>query len=133
MKIQCTLIRNGGTKVELDDAEYHFKDDGSGRHIADVTNREHIKRLLAIPEAYQLTDEEIGESEHVKGVKEDAPARDDNDAENDDHEEDDKDDEQSSYEAERAELVAAHKERFGVKPHGKLSNDAIRAKLDAKE
>lgn len=54
MDIVCTIKREGGTKVELQGTTYHFvpKETG-GPHIASVTNKKHVKRLLSIPEAYE--------------------------------------------------------------------------------
>ena len=56
MKIECRLIREGGTKVEFGPTVYHFKPDPAfgGRHIADVTDEDHISRLLSISEAYKM-------------------------------------------------------------------------------
>lgn len=56
MKIECRLIREGGTKVEFGPTVYHFKPDPAfgGRHIADVNDEDHISRLLSISEAYKM-------------------------------------------------------------------------------
>lgn len=54
MKVTCLLHREGGTKVELGNAEYHFKPQPDGKHVAEVSNEEHLAILLAIPEAYRL-------------------------------------------------------------------------------
>lgn len=49
--IELSIRRIGGTKVDIDGKVYHFKDnDGNGRHTAEITNEEHIKKLLAIPQ-----------------------------------------------------------------------------------
>jgi hypothetical protein len=51
--IRCKLIRAGGSKITMaDGTPYHFKDDGSGSHVAVVADEDHQSRLLAIPEAY---------------------------------------------------------------------------------
>ena len=52
MKIRCKLIREGGTTIDIDGDEYHFADDGKGNHVAEVSNKAHIKHLLSIKEAY---------------------------------------------------------------------------------
>lgn len=63
MKIVCTLLRQGGTVVEFGEkflpaAKYHFKPESDGGpHVADVTNKTHIARLLALSEAYELYDQ----------------------------------------------------------------------------
>lgn len=56
MKIKCKQIRDGGTKVPMGKKEYHFAPDENGDHVADVTNKAHIDRFLAITEGY----EEVG-------------------------------------------------------------------------
>jgi hypothetical protein len=50
--IQCILIREGGTKVSIDETDYHFMDDGDGNHVAPVTIQKHIDRFMGIPEGY---------------------------------------------------------------------------------
>jgi hypothetical protein len=52
MKIQSKLKREGGTVVELGDVTYHFKDNGEGAHVAEVTDKAHIEHLLAIKEGF---------------------------------------------------------------------------------
>jgi hypothetical protein len=52
--IQCILIREGGTKVSIDETDYHFMDDGDGNHVAPVTIQKHIDRFMDIPEGYRL-------------------------------------------------------------------------------
>jgi|GEM_PF-1501650 len=55
MLIECTLQRKGGTQVKMaDNTTYHFKDDGTGAHIAAVSNADHIGTLLGIKEAYRV-------------------------------------------------------------------------------
>jgi len=52
MKIECTIKRLGGSRVELGGRTYHFAPanpaDQDGPHIAEVTDEAHIKRLLSI-------------------------------------------------------------------------------------
>lgn len=69
MKVVCLLHREGGTKVELGNAEYHFKPQPDGKHVAEVSNEEHLAILLAIPEAYRL---DLGDSKKPAPAK--APA-----------------------------------------------------------
>lgn len=56
MKIECLIIRPGGTKVDFDapKRQYHFKPDAQfdGRHIAEVGETSHAAMLLRIREAY---------------------------------------------------------------------------------
>lgn len=55
MKIECLIRRSKGTLVEFkaDGKAYHFTPDEEGRHVAEVDDPAHIKRLLSIePETY---------------------------------------------------------------------------------
>lgn len=65
MRIQCILKRPEGTEIELDGISYHFKPEDASlvegspeylaaAHVAEVESRDHVKRLVAIPEAYEL-------------------------------------------------------------------------------
>ena len=59
MKIESLIKRKNGTIVELDEHRYHFKPSATDpRHLADVKVKAHISRLLAIPEGFQVADEE---------------------------------------------------------------------------
>lgn len=58
MKVQCKLIREGGTKVDIDNIEYHFKPNAKSEHVAEVTNKEHLARFLSISEGYTLPDDD---------------------------------------------------------------------------
>lgn len=62
MKIQCKLIRKDGTTVSFDDddgtVEYHFAPQADGKHVAEVADEEHAKKLLKITSAYAPADEE---------------------------------------------------------------------------
>lgn len=71
MKIQCVLIREGGTHVEIDNTRYHFEPLPDGAHVADVERRDHIDRFLSIGEAYKLYHGELapqGAPEKIKPV-----------------------------------------------------------------
>lgn len=52
MKIRCKIERDGGTQVRIDDTNYHFFG-VPGEHVAEVTNEDHARRFLNIPEAYE--------------------------------------------------------------------------------
>lgn len=58
MKLQCKLHRKGGTRIDLHGTQIHFKPNEAGHHVAEVTDKKHIERLLAIPEAYCIYDPE---------------------------------------------------------------------------
>ncbi len=59
MRIELTLRRKGGSIVEMaDGTKYHFAPSAADpRHIADVTKKDHIRRLLSI-EGYDIADGE---------------------------------------------------------------------------
>lgn len=56
MKVLCKIKRPGGSFVEVPGSEtitYHFAPNEHGDHVADVSNKEHVKRLLGI-DAYEV-------------------------------------------------------------------------------
>ncbi len=55
MKVECLRQRPGGSEVEFPGVTYHFKPDGRGRHVAEVDDPAHLRRLLQI-EAYQIAE-----------------------------------------------------------------------------
>lgn len=60
MLIENKLKRRGGSFVDMGDGTtYHFKDDGTGREVASITNPTHIQRLLGIPEGYRIPDDQL--------------------------------------------------------------------------
>lgn len=60
MLIECKLKRQGGTVVDMGDGTtYHFKDDNTGRHVANITVSKHIAILMGIPEGYAIPDEQL--------------------------------------------------------------------------
>lgn len=63
MQIECTLRREGGTEVSFDGDDgavvYRFvPTPGEDRHLANVDDLAHAKRLLSINEAYAPADDE---------------------------------------------------------------------------
>lgn len=75
--IELKIKRKNGSKVQIDGAIYHFKDDGKGKHVAEVSNQEHVKKLLAIPQyvlaSVQAVDDEptTGDENLVDGFSDD--------------------------------------------------------------
>lgn len=53
-EIECKLIREGGSRIELGKTEYHFKPYTDGAHVAQVEDEEHVDIFLAIREGYRL-------------------------------------------------------------------------------
>lgn len=66
MKIESIIKRDPPTEVVLGDTTYKFKPDDQGKHVAEVTDKHHIARLLSIVEGFQLAD---GEQSLPKSVK----------------------------------------------------------------
>lgn len=58
MKIESIIKRDPPTEIDLDGIVYKFQPDKHGRHVAEVTDKHHIARLLSISEGYQLADDE---------------------------------------------------------------------------
>jgi len=48
MLIKLNLIRQGGSKIDIDGVVYHFAPNKDGHHVADVKNKDHIKRFMSI-------------------------------------------------------------------------------------
>lgn len=57
MKIESIIKRDPPTEIVLGDTTYKFKPDDKGRHVAEVTDKHHIARLLSISEGFQLADD----------------------------------------------------------------------------
>lgn len=61
LPVQCLLIRDGGTRVDLDGTVYHFSPHndplGLGRHVCIVENTRHFQRFMNIPEGYALLED----------------------------------------------------------------------------
>lgn len=72
MKIESLIRRPQGTKVELDNVQYHFKPEGDDpRHVADVKRDEHIRTFLGIPEGYRPFEGEKVSEKLQKQIDED--------------------------------------------------------------
>lgn len=72
--IECLLKRIGGSKVDLDGAQYHFQPatgEHTDPHVALVDNTDHITILLGIPEGYALASDEA--TAPVRGLNADLP------------------------------------------------------------
>lgn len=58
MQIECILKRRGGTRASIEGVDYHFQpidpSDEKTPHVAEVTNKKHAQRFLAIPEGYRI-------------------------------------------------------------------------------
>lgn len=54
IKIESIIKREPPTVITLGHKTYQFAPDEHGRHIVEVTDQEHLARLLSIPEGYRL-------------------------------------------------------------------------------
>lgn len=52
--IESIIKRPGGSSIDMGDVTYHFRPDEAGRHVAIVSNPDHISRLLQITEGFLL-------------------------------------------------------------------------------
>jgi hypothetical protein len=59
MKIESHIRRKNGSNIKLGTEVYNFRADKLGRHVAEVTNEEHIGRLLSITECYTKAGEDL--------------------------------------------------------------------------
>jgi hypothetical protein len=65
MKILCTIKRRFGThpKMPDDGTVYDFAPNEKGDHVCEVTNLDHVTRLLAIPSFEPYGDDAVAEAE----------------------------------------------------------------------
>lgn len=52
--IESIIKRPGGSSIPMGDMTYHFRPDDAGRHVAIVSNPDHISRFLQITEGFLL-------------------------------------------------------------------------------
>lgn len=148
MQIESIIRRKDGTVVDFKPGLYHFKpQEEDGPHIADVEDVEHISRLLLITEGYREYDPQLAiESVSLTGQLQPAQ-EDDEDADQqpapvapeepaaapsaDPQPATESEAPQSggTADAERDQLAAQYKARFGKMPHWKWSAGRIRDEL----
>lgn len=54
MKVESIIKRNPPTSITLGDTAYQFEIDSEDRHVCEVSDEQHLARLLSIPEGYRL-------------------------------------------------------------------------------
>lgn len=69
MKIRCRQEREGGSKITIDDTIYHFSPDENGHHVAEVSDKKHIRRFLSIKEGYHEHSKEPNDEDEAKQIK----------------------------------------------------------------
>lgn len=52
--LESIIKREGGTRFTMGTTAYHFAPDTQGRHVAVVSDGDHLAKLLAIPEGFRL-------------------------------------------------------------------------------
>lgn len=73
MLIECLIKRPGGSHVDLDGTQYHFKPDAADRHTANVMIDAHVDRFLSISDAYRVARTMIAPAAAVGVAKPAAP------------------------------------------------------------
>lgn len=74
LSLQCTLIRKGGTLVDLNGSTYHFAPNAKGDHVCEVNGHDDIARFLSMPEAYRVySTEKAGPAKAKEPVAPPAP------------------------------------------------------------
>lgn len=74
LTLQCTLIRKGGTLVDLNGSTYHFAPNAKGDHVCEVNGHDDIARFLSMPEAYRVySTEKAGPAKAKEPVAPPAP------------------------------------------------------------
>lgn len=145
MKIECKIKREGGSVIDIDGTEYHFKPEvKDGPHYCTVANKKHAQRFLAIPEGYclpggaddpeddDLTDDEagsIGPENDGQSGSEDLER--DSEPEDDDQEPTDEEGNQGEPETndDFESLKEEYTEKFGRKPHYKWTAERIKQEI----
>ena len=52
--VQCTLIRKGGSLIDLGANVYHFAPNADGDHVAEVEDTDDLATLLGIKESFRI-------------------------------------------------------------------------------
>lgn len=147
MLVECTIKRKGGTRASIGKTNYHFEPDKDGRHVANVSDKAHLKAFLMI-DAYQPFIEDEDEADDQAPEEDDEPANDgeglapepadpegDGDDEDDDTdpdgppEEGDPDAAEVLEDMDHGQLIEAYTATFGKAPHPNTKADTLRAKL----
>lgn len=110
MLIESLIRRAGGSEIDMVTAKYRFLPRGDGRHVAEVTDRDHIKRLLSITEGFEAVVDEPAADVAAPSGQGSAPPLTDSD---------------------REAAAALYQERFGRKPHFRWGVERIMAQIEA--
>lgn len=132
MIIELKIKREGGSVVTMGGETYRFEPDQIGRHVAEVTDEEHEKRFLSIPQYREVKDD--GEPANVAPTNEGqtlGPADSgDGDSEGEGSEPD-PDPDAEPFDIEDAR--AMYEETFGKKPHHAMKVETIMERIEKGE
>lgn len=128
MIIESIIKREHGSTVVLDDKTYKFQPNEDGRHVAEVTEKAHIERLLSITEGFRPLKK--SETVKVSGPVQVEQAPTVQPVEEGGQEESDGDEEAKTDQS-LDELKTAFEAKFGRKPHHKWSAERIQKELEA--
>jgi hypothetical protein len=142
MNIECIIRRKGGSIITLSEKTYHFVPQEDGRHIAEVTDENHVERFLRVPEAYRIarapgsSPTETQTPRVRKAPKQEHPALEEKQTlkgsvtQHDAFEIQGVSYAHKDYEAqERSALFAQYQQRFGKLPPVNMKTETIKAKL----
>ena len=118
MKIRCKIEREGGTPVRIDETDYHFTPNEKGDHVAEVSDPEHARKLLAVVEAYEPYGVEYVESGGAAPPVVVAPVEKEPELKGPDY-----------NGLTRKQLEDAYEAKFGKRPPKNSKDDTILAKL----
>lgn len=120
MLIESIIRRPQGSNVLLGTTLYHFKPlDGGTEHVAEVTNEEHIKKLLSITDGYrEFSEPDTAPPKKVSGLSGSAGAG--------------RGKRLSAKEQTlRSDAEKAYVDKFGSEPEAEMSTDEILSAVEA--
>lgn len=116
-----------GRDVTLGTTTYEFRPDADGANSCEVTDPDHIERLLSIPEGYTSPDAKPAPKAKAKKEGPVDPVL--GGSENVDGEDVDGDGEPDAAPMTREEMVAAYIKKFGKAPHPNMSDKTLAERL----
>jgi len=121
MKIKSRIKREGGSLITIGDERYHFTPDELGRHIAEVTDPEHIERFLSIPTFEALDDPEPNADVTATNTGETLVPQ------------GEEPDEEEEAELDLEQARQAYFEAFGKKPHHAMHAETMYERIEKGE
>lgn len=59
MKVESIIKRNPPTRIRIGGQTYQFEIDADGCHVCEISDHNHLSRLLSIPEGYRLAGQAV--------------------------------------------------------------------------